>query len=161
MDREAFLTRVRDYHDHGWRLALINASSVLPSDELATGAVDLTWGFARDGSLETIRERILPGQQVPSISTVYASAFLYENEIRELFGVDVAGIAVDLKGQLYKTAERIPFSPSAIRARLEKSGNLPAPTARGSASGHGTATAPAPQATAPATPPSGEGTARS
>jgi len=37
---------------------------------------------------------------------------------------------VDLRGQLYKTAEKIPFAPSAIRARLEKSGTL-------NAAGHG------------------------
>ena len=64
---------------------------------------------------------------------MYWPAFLYENEIRELFGVQVDGINVDLQGQLYKTAEKIPFSPSAIRARLEKAGTLPVPGAAHSA----------------------------
>ncbi len=131
MDREAFLARVEEYHKGGWRLALINATSVLPSDELPAGAVDVTWAFAKDAAFETIRERFIPGSGdvMPSVSGIFWPAFLYENEIRELFGVTVEGINVDLQGQLYKTAERVPFSPSAIRARLEKAGTLPVPGA--------------------------------
>jgi ech hydrogenase subunit D len=55
---------------------------------------------------------------VPSISEFFGAAFLYENEIRELFGIDVTGIGVDLRGQLYKTATKVPFSHAAIKARL-------------------------------------------
>jgi ech hydrogenase subunit D len=135
MDDETFLARVAEYHTAGWRLALINAASVLPSDELPEGAVDVTWAFAKGAELEQLRERVEPGRSVPSISGIFAAAFLYENEIRELFGIDVTGIAVDLRGQLYKTAEKIPFSPSAIRARLEKSG-APAAAPHGTAA-HG------------------------
>ncbi len=131
MDREAFLGKVEEYHKGGWRLVLINAASVIANDELPQGAVDVTWAFAKDNDLETLRERFVPGSGdvMPSISAMYWPAFLYENEIRELFGVTVEGINVDLQGQLYKTAEKVPFSPSAIRARLEKAGTLPAPGA--------------------------------
>jgi ech hydrogenase subunit D len=119
MDTSAFLAQVEEYHKGGWRLALINASSVLPSEELADGAIDVAWAFAKGTEFETIRERIMPGDEMPSISASFGAAFLYENEIRELFGVNVTGINVDLQGQLYKTAEKVPFAPSAIRARLE------------------------------------------
>ncbi len=119
MDREPFLARVEGYHKGGWRLALINAASVLTADEAEQGAVDVTWAFARDAEFEHIRERIMPGDEVPSISPSFSAAFLYENEMRELFGLNVTGINVDLQGQLYKTSQKVPFSPSAIRARLE------------------------------------------
>jgi ech hydrogenase subunit D len=140
MDTESFLARVAEYHEAGWRLALINAASVLPADELPEGAVDVTWAFAREAELGKIRERLAPGSAVPSISGLFPAAFLYENEIRELFGIDVTGISVDLKGQLYKTAEKIPFSPSAVRARLEKTGALNAPAPHGAAHGANGAT---------------------
>jgi hypothetical protein len=39
--------------------------------------------------------------------------------MRELFGLNVVGINLDLQGQLYKTSQKVPFSPSAVRARLE------------------------------------------
>jgi ech hydrogenase subunit D len=119
MDREPFLTRVEEYHKGGWRLALVNAASVLSADEAEQGAVDVTWAFARGAEFEHLRERIMPGDEVPSISPSFGAAFLYENEMRELFGLNVVGINVDLQGQLYKTSQKVPFSPSAIRARLE------------------------------------------
>ena len=123
MDTEAFLARVGEYQKDGWRLAIINTTSILPTDEIEAGAFDVSWSFAQDdGRLEHLRERVLPGEEVPSISDYFGAAFLYENEMRELFGVNVTGIALDLKGQLYKTATIVPFAPSAIRARLEAVG---------------------------------------
>jgi hypothetical protein len=152
MDADAFLARVREYHEAGWRLALINATTVIaaptpahsahgaapvvpvatpapaPAPEAAetTPAADspsvfeIAWGFAKGGNFETIREQIVAGDPVPSISEFFGAAFLYENEIRELFGINVTGIGVDLRGQLYKTATKVPFSHAAIKARLAK-----------------------------------------
>jgi ech hydrogenase subunit D len=122
MDSQAFLDRVGAYQRDGWRLAIINTTSILPTEGLEGGAFDVSWSFAKDSRLEHLRERVLPGEEVPSISAHFGAAFLYENEMRELFGVNVTGIALDLKGQLYKTATIVPFSPSAIRARLEALG---------------------------------------
>jgi ech hydrogenase subunit D len=122
MDSQAFLDRVSAYQRDGWRLAIINTTSILPAEGLEGGAFDVSWSFAKDSRLEHLRERVLPGEEVPSISSHFGAAFLYENEMRELFGVNVTGIALDLKGQLYKTATIVPFSPSAIRARLDAMG---------------------------------------
>ena len=79
-----------------------------------------------------IRETVGTGDEVPSVSDFFGAAFLYENELRELFGINVTGIGVDLKGQLYKTATRVPFSHRAVSARLAASGAAtPAPGAAG------------------------------
>jgi ech hydrogenase subunit D len=123
----ALLARAREYHASGSRLAVINATSVMPTEELPDGAFDISWSFSRNGALEHVRDRVLPGEEVPSISDIFVGAFLYENEMRELFGINVTGIAVDLKGQLYQTAERVPFAPSAIRRRLEAAKPAPKP----------------------------------
>jgi ech hydrogenase subunit D len=120
MDGSALLARAEAYGADGWRLVAINASSVLPTQELEAGAYDISWTFARGSELEHIRAHVLPGEEVPSISEYFGGAYLFENELRELFGIEVTGIDIDLQGQLYKTAERVPFSPSAIRARIEK-----------------------------------------
>jgi hypothetical protein len=122
MDSQAFLDRIGAYHRDGWRLAIINTTSILPTEGMEHGAFDISWSFAREGAFEHLRERVLPGEEVPSISAYFGAAFLYENEMRELFGVNVTGIALDLKGQLYKTSTILPFSPSAIRARLDALG---------------------------------------
>ncbi len=133
MDGEAFLSRVARFREDGWRLSLINATALLPAEEFADGAFDVSWSFAKGTDYEHLRERVLPGEEVPSIGALFPAAFLYENELRELFGIDVTGITVDLKGQLYKTATRVPFSPGAIRARLEATGRLETGGAHGSA----------------------------
>ena len=150
MDATAFLARVRDYHEAGWRLAIINVTTIVgaaapahaahgaagaassvaspdtaPATDTAPAAeapnvFEIAWGFVKDGNLETIREQIVAGDAVPSISEYFGAAFLYENEIRELFGINVEGIGVDLRGQLYKTATKIPFSHAAIKDRLAR-----------------------------------------
>jgi hypothetical protein len=94
------------------------AAATSPAPAEAPGVFEIAWAFAKDGKLETIREQIIAGDAVPSVSEFFGAAFLYENEIRELFGIDVVGIAVDLKGQLYQTATKVPFSHAAIKARL-------------------------------------------
>ena len=124
MDGPSFLDQVGAYARDGWRLVVINATSLLPAEETEEGAFDITWSFARDREFEHLRERVLPGDDVPSISAHYAASFLYENELRELFGIDVTGVAVDFAGQMYRTGERVPFAPGAIRARLEAAGRL-------------------------------------
>lgn len=169
MDASEFLARVEGYREGGWRLALINATTVFggSGDAQATGAgeavaaegvFEITWGFARGSDFETIREQVRPGDEVPSVSASFGAAFLYENEMRELFGINVTGIDVDLRGAMYMTATRLPFSHRAVRARLEASGrSVGAVPAHGPGSAHGTA-APKP-ATLSATPPAAPATA--
>ena len=140
MDKAAFLARVDEYHKEGRRLALINVTTLVPvaapahgakPDEAANGApvaesaapdqFEITWVFEndKDATLEKIREQVGPADVIPSISEFFGAAFLYENEIRELFGLNVEGINLDLQGQLYKTATKVPFSHAAVKARLE------------------------------------------
>ena len=119
MESQGFLDKVRAYEKDGWRLIMINATSLRAAADVAEGSCDLSWTFEKGNALEHVRERVAPGDQVPSVQAIYSFAFLYENEIRELFGVDVTGMLVDFKGELYKTVTRVPFSGKAIRERLE------------------------------------------
>jgi ech hydrogenase subunit D len=141
MEREAFLARVGEYHRNGLRLALINVTTLVaaaapahgakpaaqaaepaaPEDAPAPNSFEVIWVFEKDSdaTLETIREIVTAGDVVPSISAFFGAAFLYENEMRELFGINVEGINVDLQGQLFKTNTKVPFSHAAVKARLE------------------------------------------
>ena len=140
MDKAAFLARVGEYHKEGRRLALINVTTLVPAAAPAHGAkpeaaateasvgetaapdqFEITWVFEndKDATLEKIREQVGPADIIPSISEFFGAAFLYENEIHELFGLNVEGINLDLQGQLYKTATKVPFSHAAVKARLE------------------------------------------
>ena len=51
MDGTAFLDRVGAYARDGWRLVVINATSLLPAEGTEDGAFDITWSFARRARL--------------------------------------------------------------------------------------------------------------
>ena len=87
----------------GCRLVQISATR-LPDQ------VELTYSFDLNSQLTNLR-LLLPGQatHLPSISAIYGCAILYENEIHDLFDVQVDGLTVDFKGNFYKTAVKFPF----------------------------------------------------
>ncbi|NEV63875.1 NADH-quinone oxidoreductase subunit C [Thiorhodococcus minor] len=48
--------------------------------------------------------------ELPSLSGVFLAAFTYENELKDLFGIEVPGLAVDYGGGFLRTKTKIPFS---------------------------------------------------
>lgn len=101
---DTLLDKVKAMRAQGRRLVQISATR-LPD------AVELTYSFDLDSRLANLR-LLLPADkpQLPSISSIYLCAVLYENEIHDLFGVQVDGIAIDFKGNFYKTAVKFPFA---------------------------------------------------
>jgi len=73
-------------------------------------AYELNYSFDKDYRFKNLRMTVAPGEEVPSISVIYPNAFLYENEIHDLFGIVVKDIAIDYAGSLYRTAIKTPFS---------------------------------------------------
>jgi ech hydrogenase subunit D len=128
---ETLPDRVKAMREQGRRLVQISATR-LPD------AVELTYSFDLDSRLTNLRLSLPAGKpQLPSISSIYLCAVLYENEIHDLFGVQVDGIAIDFKGNFYKTAVKFPFASAPA---------CPAPAKAAPAA------APAPAAAAPVTP---------
>ena len=126
---DALRARVTAKRQQGCRLVQISATR-LPDQ------VELTYSFDLNRQLTHLR-LLLPGQDtcLPSISAIYGCAILYENEIHDLFDVQVDGLTVDFKGNFYKMKVKFPF------------GSTKAPGAAGAAPGPapcGTAAAPAP-----------------
>ena len=101
---EALLDRVRAEHRQGKRLVQISATRLAEH-------VELTYSFDLEGALTNLRLTIpAAGARVRSISSVYACAFLYENEMHDLFGLEVDGMSVDFHGKFYQTSVQFPFS---------------------------------------------------
>jgi ech hydrogenase subunit D len=107
---ETLLVRVRELDAKKWRLVQIGATR-LPEQ------FEITYSFGFHLQLVNLRIQ-LPADQarVPSISSVYWGAILYENEMHDLFNIQVDGIAVDFKGTLYKTAVPFAFGTTKIPA---------------------------------------------
>jgi ech hydrogenase subunit D len=87
----------------GYRLVQIGCTT-LPS------AYELNYSFDKDYRFKNLRVTAAAGEEVPSISVIYPNAFLYENEIHDLFGVVIKNINIDYRGTLYRTTIQMPFS---------------------------------------------------
>ena len=74
--------------------------------------VDLVYSFMMDGG--TLCNYEVKGVKktdvVPSITNNFLAAFVFENEIHDLFGVTIEGIAIDFGGKFYQLAQSEPMT---------------------------------------------------
>ena len=103
---EEFLPQVLQMKIGGWRVAQICASA--PSEQ--PGRFELSYSFAREYELRTLRLTVEGDTPVPSITELYPGAFIQENEVAELFGVNIEHIGQDYRRRLYRIAEEAPFA---------------------------------------------------
>ena len=88
----------------GWRFIQTHAVK-------ADDGIDLFYSFMKDGKVESLCVRgVRKDQPVPSITDLFLAAFVFENEARELFGVDMRDIAIDFGGAMYTLAESEPMT---------------------------------------------------
>jgi len=71
---------------------------------------EITYSFEDGMNLENLRLDVPETMEIESISGIYSFAFLYENEMKDLFGVKFNNLLVDFGGNLYKTAIKTPFN---------------------------------------------------
>ncbi len=50
------------------------------------------------------------GTTVPERHRQFLAAFVFENEVHDLFGVDIEGIAIDFGGNFYAVAQKEPMT---------------------------------------------------
>ncbi len=100
--------RVAQLFAEGYRLVQIGCTTL-------ESAYELNYSFDKDYRFTNLRMTVAPDEEVPSISVIYANAFLYENEIHDLFGIVVKNIAIDYAGSLYRTAIKTPFSVEHVK----------------------------------------------
>lgn len=73
--------------------------------------LELSYSFADDATnlYHNLRLVIDKETEVCSITEFYPYAFLYENEMKELFGVNIQMISLDYNNKLYRIDEETPF----------------------------------------------------
>ena len=71
--------------------------------------IEITYSFGKEYKMVGLRISILPDTEIVSISDIYAPAFLYENEMHDLFGVEVEMMTLDYHGHFYKIGKETPF----------------------------------------------------
>lgn len=100
-----------DMKAEGRRLVVITCTA-------AAEEYDLTYSFARENDLRHYRMTVPEGTVIPSIGAFYGGAFVYENEIHDLYGFTFTGMTIDFGGTFIRTSVPYPF----------KKKEMPAPT---------------------------------
>jgi len=94
---------------------ILNKAREMKSADYRLGQImaltDLTlmYCFVKDENLLVLRCSTDDSSQVESISSVYSYAYMYENEIKELFGINIVNINLDFDGNFYETSVKMPF----------------------------------------------------
>jgi ech hydrogenase subunit D len=94
---------VERFRNKGYRLVQIGCTK-------AGDLYEINYSFDKDYHFENIRITVLQDAEIPSISGMYWNSFIYENEMHDLFGIQVRGMNIDFKGTLIRTAVKFPFS---------------------------------------------------
>lgn len=102
IEKVELLPIIMEKKNNNWRLCQICCAFV-------EGQYEVTYSFATGLEINNYRLIVEKEEEVPSISRVYKSAIFYENEMHELFGLDVEQIKVDLHDKLYRINETSPF----------------------------------------------------
>ncbi len=118
IDKKELMAVVAELKAGGYRLVQICCTT-------GAGSYDMNYSFDRDYQFKNLRFTVKPGEEVPSISGIYWSAFLNENEIHDLFGVPVTNMVIDYQGTLYSTRIPAPFKFVEKPAAPKESGAQP------------------------------------
>ena len=80
---------------------------------------EIIYVYDKNYQLTSYRITVKQDTEIPSVSGVWFGAFVYENEIHDLYGLNVKGINIDFKGTFYKTAVKHPFSVTITKPAKE------------------------------------------
>lgn len=86
----------------GYRLAQICATAF-------EGYNEVIYSFALDYTFENYKIIVPIESEINTISDFFPSAMLFENEMKELFSVQIKSINPDYQDKLYRIAVKTPF----------------------------------------------------
>ena len=103
VEKEQLVKNVSEMKENGFRLVQISCTKL-------TG-LEITYTFDKDYKCKNISLTIPAENPVlPSITPVYFCAFTYENELHDLYGINVQGNLLDFGGNFYRTKIKNAFN---------------------------------------------------
>jgi ech hydrogenase subunit D len=86
---------IKKYKAEGYRMCSITCES------LGQEEFELTYHLDLNYELTNLRVVGRYDEEIPSISPIFPSALLHENEYKDLFGINFEGLLIDYMGNLY------------------------------------------------------------
>lgn len=116
ISKEQLLTETQNMMYEGYRF--VTATCV----DLGEGKLDVTYHFDKDYTIRNFRLFASREEEIPSISKIFFCAVLVENEMKELFGLNVKNMVIDYGGHML-LADDTPDNPmSRQQIVIEKRG---------------------------------------
>jgi ech hydrogenase subunit D len=107
------LARCAEFKEKGWRFS--QCCAVRTGVE---GVFEVLYTFCDDATNEVANLRVRTGavDELPSVSGLFPCAFMFENEMHDLFGLRIEGINIDYSGGFYHLHIPTPMAIAAERA---------------------------------------------
>ena len=102
---EQLLPRVKEMKAGGYRLGQACATKQLD------GTIFVLYSFDLDHVLYNLKVIVPADLKLQSITGDYWSAFIYENEMHDLFGIKFENLALDYNGKFFKVSTPTPWNP--------------------------------------------------
>jgi ech hydrogenase subunit D len=109
------LSKAKGLKQEGYRLVQICATKV-------ENGFELLYSFDKKLHIYNYKLTISEKEEIQSITDPYWYAFIYENEMHDLFGIDVQHMALDYEGRFFKVSEPTPWSPKKAESEVETNG---------------------------------------
>ena len=121
IDLSDLVKRAREFKSEGYRL--VQLIPKMQEDDRIT----LIYTFGKLNELINLKiVNVVKGlTKVPSITSIFVCAFVFENEAHDLFGVQITGNSLDFHGHFYNFAEGVEapmtiVTPAQLAAREKK-----------------------------------------
>ncbi len=98
------LETVQDMKADGYRLGQVCCTKL-------ENGFEILYSFDKDHVLRNLRLILGEEEEISSITGIFWPAFIYENEMHDLFGVKFKHMALDYEGNFFKVAQPTPWNP--------------------------------------------------
>ena len=99
------LAIIQDTKTEGYRLGQACAT-------LAGENIEVLYTFEKDNILKNLKFVVDAKEpELQSITAIYSYAFIYENEMHDLFGITFKNLSLDYGGKFFKISEETPWNP--------------------------------------------------
>jgi len=98
------LEKVADFKGEGYRMGQICATKV-------ADGIEIIYSFDKDHVLTNLKLKIGEDEEVMSVTGMYLPAFIYENEMQDLFGIKFKHMELNYGGKFFKVSEPTPWNP--------------------------------------------------
>lgn len=98
------IEKMTDLKADGYRLGQVCATKV-------SAGFEILYSMDKDHRLLNLKLTIPEEEEIMSITGIYWAAFIYENEMQDLFGVKFKHMALNYGGHFFKVSEPTPWNP--------------------------------------------------